>query len=164
MGVVKLGLVAVVLIVLGFAAYVRLAPSDPARWHDDPLAGQRPKDWGGTPEPLGQGALMLTELGGARSFSQPPVAPADVLARLDAIALGTPRTTRLSGSAQSGRITWVTRSALWGFPDYTTATATEAPGGSELLIFARLRFGQGDLGVNAARLRQWLALLSNTNS
>ena len=163
MGALKLGLVAVVLVVLGFAAYVRLAPSDPARWHDDPVAGQRPKDWGGTPEPLGQGAVMLTQLGSARSFSQHTLAPADLLARLDAIALGTPRTTRLSGSAQSGRITWVTRSALWGFPDYITATATEAPEGSELLIFARLRFGEVDLGVNAARLRQWLVSLSNTN-
>ena len=40
MGALKLGLVAVVLVVLGFAAYVRLAPSDPVRWHDDPVAGQ----------------------------------------------------------------------------------------------------------------------------
>ena len=68
MGALKLGLVAVVLVVLGFAAYVRLAPSDPVRWHDDPVAGQRPKDWGGTPEPLGQGAVMLTQLGSARAL------------------------------------------------------------------------------------------------
>jgi hypothetical protein len=86
MGALKLGLVAVVLVVLGFAAYVRLAPSDPVRWHDDPVAGQGPKDWGGTPEPLGQGAVMLTQLGSARSFSQHTLAPADLLARLDAIA------------------------------------------------------------------------------
>ena len=66
MGALKLGLVAVVLVVLGFAAYVRLAPSDPVRWHDDQVAGQGPKDWGGTPEPLGQGAVMLTQLGSAR--------------------------------------------------------------------------------------------------
>jgi hypothetical protein len=45
------------------------------------------------------------------------------LARLDEIALATPRTTRLAGSPDEGRITWITRSALWGFPDYTTAQA-----------------------------------------
>ena len=54
-----------------------------------------------------------------------------------------------------GRITWITRSLLWGFPDYTTAEV-RADG---LYLFARLRFGGGDNGVNAARLRNWLARL-----
>jgi uncharacterized protein (DUF1499 family) len=82
-------------------------------------------------------------------------APADLLARLDAIALATPRTIRLAGSPADGRITWVTRSLLWGFPDYTTAEAR--PDG--LYIHARLRFGRSDLGVNAARLQDWLGRL-----
>ena len=54
--------------------------------------------------------------------------PEDVLARLDAIALQTPRTMRLDGSPEDGLITWVTRSAVFGFPDYTTAAArSEGP-------------------------------------
>jgi len=78
-----------------------------------------------------------------------------MLARLDAIALATPRTRRLAGGVAEGSITWITRSALWGFPDYTTAEV-QADG---LYIFARIRFGGGDGGVNAARLREWQAQL-----
>ena len=82
------------------------------------------------------------------------------LTRLDEIALATPRTTRLAGSPEEGRITWVTRSALWGFPDYTTAQAmTHDVATSGVTLFARSRFGREDLGVNAARLRDWLSRL-----
>jgi len=82
--------------------------------------------------------------------------PAAALARLDAIAMASPRTRRLAGSPAEGRITWISRSRLWGFPDYTTAEAT--PG--RLVIHARQRFGSDDWGVNAARLQDWLAQLS----
>ena len=82
-------------------------------------------------------------------------ASAELLARLDAVALATPRTTRLAGSVEEGRITWVTRSAAWGFPDFTTAEA----GADGLAVEARSRFGQSDMGVNAARLTDWLLQL-----
>lgn len=155
-GYLVLGLLVVL---VAFAAYVRLAPSDPGRWHIDPSAGvpaggqpplSRP---GGTPEILTtpNSALALIEVRGPERVA---------LARLDAIALATPRTTRLAGSPEEGRITWVTRSALWGFPDYTTAQAvTQDAATSEVTILARSRFGRGDMGVNAARLRDWLSRL-----
>lgn len=136
---VWIGLLALVAV----AAYVRLAPSDPARWHVAPRA-EGPA--GAVAKGAGWASLMLAAEQGV---------PEALLARLDAIALATPRTTRLAGSAGEGRITWVTRSALWGFPDYTTAEAR--PDG--LHILARLRFGGGDMGVNAARLRDWLSRL-----
>lgn len=120
-----------------FAGYVRLAPSDPARWH---VAPHSDGPWGVVVPAEGSATLRLES-----------TAARDLLARLDAVALATPRTTRLSGSVDEGRITWVTRSALWGFPDYTTAEAR--PDG--LYILARLRFGRGDMGVNAARLETW---------
>ena len=130
-------------VVPGFAAYVRLAPSDPARWHvavtvDGPAGEVQAGD--------GWGRLRLGPDRGT---------PSALLARLDAVALATPRTQRLAGSVEEGRITWITRSALWGFPDYTTAEVH--PDGVHVL--ARLRFGGGDLGVNAARLRDWLSRL-----
>jgi uncharacterized protein (DUF1499 family) len=129
--------------IVAFAAYVRLAPSDPARWHVAVTAE-------GPPDVVvaGEGSASL-RLDGERG------APADLLARLDAVALAHPRSTRLAGSVEEGRITWITRSKLWGFPDYTTAEAR--PDG--LHIYARVRFGGGDLGVNAARLRAWLLRL-----
>lgn len=138
-------IVTLALLVAGGAGYVRLAPSDPARWHLAP------------PADLFQGLQpgQVKPLEGAAVLILPAEDPAALLARLDAVALATPRTRRLAGSPDEGRITWITRSALWGFPDYTTAEAT--PQG--LRLYARLRFGRSDMGVNAARLRDWLARL-----
>ncbi|HLQ20343.1 MAG TPA: DUF1499 domain-containing protein [Tabrizicola sp.] len=133
---------------VAFAAYVRLAPSDPGRWHVSPsLYGW---DHGG---PWDQ--VVAMEGGASLRLSSSVGAPEALLERLDAVALATPRTTRLAGSVAEGRITWVTRSALWGFPDYTTAEARE----DGLYLYSRLRFGRGDMGVNAARLAAWLGAL-----
>jgi uncharacterized protein (DUF1499 family) len=119
---------------LGMAA-VRLAPVDPARWHVA-VEAEEDRDMAG-------GAVR--------------VIPAEdgMLTRLDAIAQATPRTSRIAGSPEEGRITWQTRSLIWGFPDYTTAEVSDG----RLKIFARLRFGQSDLGVNRARLEAWLSQL-----
>lgn len=145
MGMV-LGLVA--LIVLGFAAYVRLAPSDPARWHVSPVA-DAPAD-----------CTVRAGRGEARATCAYDLAPTDTLAQLDAVAMATPRTTRLAGSVEEGRITWVTRSALWGFPDYTTAEVRADGAGTRIDLWARLRFGGDDMGVNAARLAGWLGQMA----
>ena len=131
---------------LGLMAYVRLAPSDPAVWDVPPAI----YGWDhGTPFDT-----VIAQTGGASlRLSSATGDPAQHLARLDAIAMATPRTTRLAQS--DTRITWITRSALWGFPDYTTAEVR--PDG--LYIYARLRFGSSDMGVNAARLNDWLSRL-----
>lgn len=141
---------AFLILVAGGMAWVRLAPDDPARWHgaafpivsaaSDPVAL------------LPGGALAVVRLPGASAV--------DALARLDAVALATPRTRRLAGSAAEGRITWVTRSAFFGFPDYTTAVAKADGNDTTLTIYARLRYGRRDFGVNAARLRDWLARMA----
>lgn len=136
-----------VLIVLGFGLYVRLAPSDPARWHVAPSPAT-PAD-----------CSVQQGTGDARTTCTRPGGAAQLLARLDEIAMATPRTTRLAGSPEEGRITWITRSALWGFPDYTTAEAAPDGTGTRLTLHARLRFGSSDMGVNAARLRDWLSRL-----
>ena len=129
-------------IVAGFWLYVRLAPSTPAQWHR-PIADAAPLPPGQVQASTGAARLHLSGDGAA------------LLAALDAVAQQTPRTTRLAGSVAEGRITWVTRSRLWGFPDYTTAETR--PDG--LYVFARLRFGREDMGVNAARLAAWAARL-----
>ncbi len=144
---IRFALIAVfVLICVG--AWVRLAPSNPADWHEDPVTNATPD------------CNVIPGTGEARAACLLPGTPAEVLARLDAVALATPRTIRLAGSADTGRITWITRSRLWGFPDYTTAAASAAPEGARLDIHARLRFGTDDTGVNAARLTDWLARLA----
>ena len=70
-----------------------------------------------------------------------------------------PRTKVLAGSVAEGKITYVTRTRIAGFPDLTTVTLTQLPatGKSTLQIYARLRFGKADLGVNKARVRDWVA-------
>ncbi len=143
--------IAVVVVVAAAAAWVRLAPSDPGRWHVDP--GQ------GTAAP---GAVVRGR-GEARAAVVIAAPPEAALARADAVAMATPRTRRLAGSPAEGRITWVTRSALWGFPDYTTAAARPDPAGTRIDLHARLRFGGDDLGVNARRLEDWLARLGGLN-
>ena len=46
-----------------------------------------------------------------------------------------------------------------GFPDYITAEVAPTAEGTRLDIFSRQRFGSSDMGVNAARLRNWLSQL-----
>jgi uncharacterized protein (DUF1499 family) len=128
----------VLLAVLGFALWVRLAPSEPARWHVS----------------IGDG--------GNRDFANAAIrtiaaAPGD-MSRLDRIIRATPRTTLLAGTPEEGMITYVTRSRLWGFPDYTTVEAR--PG--QIILHGRQRFGTSDWGVNRARIEAWLAALAAT--
>lgn len=144
------GVILIVLatLVAGLAAYVRLAPTNPDRWH-----ASLPMDGDATCEVVpARGSASV-----ACILAEPPE---DLLGRLDAIALATPRTVRLAGSPESGRITWVTRSRLWGFPDYTTAQVSATCTGTRIDIFARLRFGGDDMGFNAARLRLWFDALT----
>lgn len=109
-------------------AYVRLAPSDPARWH-------RPVEQRADAT-RGNGAVRV-EIGDSATLD-----------RLDAAMRDLPRTEVLAGSVAEERITYVTRSRVFGFPDYTTIELADG----ELRAFGRARFGLSDLGVNAARL------------
>lgn len=132
-----LGLVVLVAAVM---VYIRMAPSDAEAWHVTP--GET--EVGAYPE--------------AGSFTEVRAVTADgaeVLAQIDRIAMATPRTRRLAGSVDEGMITYVTRSRIMGFPDYTTVRLTggDAP---RIAIHARQRFGQSDLGVNRARVQAWL--------
>ncbi|MFP4328605.1 MAG: DUF1499 domain-containing protein [Paracoccaceae bacterium] len=126
----------VILVGLGGLAWIRLAPSDPLRWHVAPAVTDDAD--------LPDGAKRRVTGAGP-----------EALARLDAIARATPRTAVLAGSVAEGMVTYVTRSRLFGFPDYTTVQRA----GDDLLIHARQRFGRSDMGVNRARLDDWLRRL-----
>jgi len=126
-------LLAAIVVLMG---YIRLAPSDPATWHRPPAVEENAD--------LPGGAMRLVR-----------PASATTLARLDALVRATPRTKVLAGSVQDGMITYVTRSRVMGFPDYTTVALDD----DALRIHGRLRFGRSDLGVNAARIDGWLEAL-----
>ncbi len=121
------------LVIVPFGLYVRLAPSDPDTWHAMPEAI--------TERDLAGGAMRVVGAG------------EDGLARLDAIIRAEPRTRVLAGSLEDGKITYVTRSQLWGFPDYTTMRLSD----KQIELYSRLRFGQSDMDVNAERLDRWLS-------
>lgn len=130
--------------------WVRVAPVDVTRWHVDMSAPGF--------APPANAAVFCPKAGDqpAPDLSDPKA----TLAALDAIAMATPRTTRLSGSPAEGRITWITRSLIFGFPDYTTAAVLTGPEGApRFCVIARQGFGSYDWGVNAARLKGWLKTL-----
>lgn len=135
-------------ILAGLQVYIRLSTVDPAEWHID-LVTARPASLVPFPSP------EITVQEGAAFVDLTPADSQATLTKLAEIAASTPRTTIFAGSVTEGHITWQTCSLLWGFPDYTTAQIT--PQG--LTLYARLRFGKGDMGVNAARLKDWLGQL-----
>lgn len=120
---------AVLAMVIGF---IRLAPSDPALWHKMPRYAK---------DEVFPGAV----------FRIVPAGP-DGLAQFNEAALATPRTKVLNGTVPAGMVTYVTRSLVFGFPDYTTAQQD----GDVLKVFGRSRFGRRDFGVNRARVDAWL--------
>ena len=133
-GVAGIGVVLVVLAAI--SAYVRLAPADTTRWHQMPD--------GITDRDVEGGAMRVVEAGEG-GFE-----------RLHEIILASPRTKVFAGSTGDGMITYVSRSRVFGFPDYTTVRDM----GGRLEIYGRLRFGKSDLGVNAARIDGWLQALA----
>ena len=134
---------------------VRFAPDIPARWHVSVATTD-----------IGQAGPCVDQIKtvhlGARATCLLDRSPAAVLASLNAIALNTPRTKRLAGQPSDLRITWVSRSRIIGFPDYVTAEVAASGSGTRLDIFSRQRYGDGDAGVNAARLTAWLTALDQT--
>ncbi|WP_435231714.1 DUF1499 domain-containing protein [Pseudopelagicola sp. nBUS_20] len=117
-------------------AYIRFVPSDPAKWHVAPkLAGD---------QIFNNGAVRVVLIG------------KDGLRRLVKVVEDDPRSQILVGSTEEGMITFISRSRIVGFPDYTTVLQD----GEKLVMLARSRFGRKDFGINAERLDRWIDALS----
>jgi len=138
----------VLMIVVSGLVYIRMAPDDVALVHVAPPTGAEP----GVPV-IGQGsALFVTDY---------DATPEQMWRAVQQVILSTPRTNYLAGSAKDGMITYVTRSMVFGFPDYTTVAVTQNEQGSRVTLFGRLRYGRSDFGVNAKRLRGWVKALKS---
>lgn len=124
----------ILLLLAGALIYIRVAGHDRDHWHQMP----------GTVEQREFKAGVMRVVG------------SDALARLHEIILATPRTEVLAGTVEEGMITYITRSAIIGFPDYTTIRQAEL----QIEIYGRLRFGRSDLGVNGKRIDRWLGALA----
>ncbi|MFY0691178.1 MAG: DUF1499 domain-containing protein [Paracoccaceae bacterium] len=131
----------------GLMGFVRLAPLDPAQLTVDPETAQAPP---------GSGHFLLR----AGGDMEPPVfamSARDLGAKLEQVILSTPRTSRLSGTLEEGVASYVTRSALWGFPDIASVRVIDTGDGRATFnILSRARFGGYDWGMNEARVRGWI--------
>lgn len=114
-------------VIAGFG-FIRFAPTDVARWH----------------KPVGD----AESTNGAGWSARVIPASSDLLSDLHQGMLALERTELVAGSVTDGRLTYITRSKLVGFPDYTTIEQD----GDQIKLYARLRFGRSDLGVNGKRL------------
>lgn len=148
--IAKLFVAVLALVVMGFALYVRLAPSDPVVWNVDPLTVAKPST---------ANSFLLRPVDSDASGEVYQTTPRGLLAAFDAVARAAPRTTVLAGSVEEGQITYLTRSVWWGFPDFTSVRAVPDRDGARLAIFARARFGEYDFGANRARTLNWMSKL-----
>jgi hypothetical protein len=117
-----------IMAVVAGLAYIRLAPVDVARWH----------------KPIGDADNSDGEGWSARVVQASPGKLSDIHQTM----LKLPRTQLVAGSVGDGRLTYITRSKWMGFPDFTTVEQAD----SHIKLYARLRFGRSDLGVNGKRL------------
>lgn len=137
-------------IFVALIVYVRLAPNDAGTVHVQAQV-RGPGDY-----PSADGFIAVRQI---------TAAPSDVLKVIAQAAMDTDRTTVLAGTVDDGMITFVTRSKVVGFPDYTTVSIipSETDGldnaGPLLMINARLRYGKSDMGVNKRRVQSWLSAL-----
>lgn len=139
-------------LLLCVSSYARLAPVDEARWHVDPERAPvtRPSSsWRAgppqSPTPFDRSVLPF------------PFNPSDLARAIDRAAMAEPRARRLSASADGLWTTYEHRSAMMGFPDYTSVKISgSADRHSELVIFGRSRFGRSDFGVNRQRIDRWI--------
>lgn len=127
---------ALAVLFIAFAVWVRIAPTDPAIWHVNPAEASRPTspNWAEAdrviPVPLETVAARIAERARAEG------------ARL------------IAGDESYG--TWEARTRLMRYPDYVSIRLTAEAEGTRVQAFSRSRFGYGDGGVNRARLRRWV--------
>ena len=133
--------------VIVLMAYIRLAPSDPAVWHQDPEAASstgKPNEYRLT----GNLAIILI------------IAAPDLAALVDELIEAQPRVVRLAGNPSTLMMTYVQRSMSVGYPDYITFKISPMDEDRfKLEILSRSRFGHSDLGVNKLRVEQWVGLI-----
>lgn len=159
---------AVMVAFVGSVVGIRMLDHDAERWHVDPVTAPKPS----TPNSYraGDGPAALFD----RDVPVYPVDAATLSAAWDRMIQEQLRIEvladdRLSGEESNrvmeGIVTYVQRSAVFGFPDYISVrfvSAGKSDDGqlsSTLVVFSRSRLGQSDLGVNGKRVNAWLDAL-----
>ena len=146
---IKLVVLVAIGLVLAGMAWVRMAPDDPARWHEDPRLVQRPAS---------PNAHLVRMVGGDAMPIVYQMTPDALAQAVHDVALAD-GAQLLAGRVQDGHMTFVSRTRWMGWPDYTSVLIEPAGDGAMLLAFARARYGHSDLGFNRARLDRWQTAL-----
>lgn len=136
---------------------VRTATHDVTEWHVDPLTFVDPT----TPNFYRVGPSERMSM---RPQIESPVyvgSPQLLSEAFDTFVMGQPRVQRVSPSAEAAIaeawVTYVQTTPQIGFPDYISARFIDnGDGTSRIVLISRSRFGHGDLGVNEARVKEWL--------
>lgn len=129
-----------------FILYVRFSSVNIEKWHLDPL---EVKDVS-----LKSGFLYLPKDGDeiSKVFNIPSEILIDKLTKVLAS-----NSKLLTGDLTNEYATYVSRSLFFGFPDYSSIRVIDLEDDkSQLAIYARLRFGNSDFGVNKRRVLKWL--------
>lgn len=153
----KLFLMVLVLagLIFGYLGFflVSTVAHDPKIWHIDPLKiaqSDSPNDYRVAPEnatkqPIDRVAPVYDE----RAMILAQAWDDFVLSQMD--------TVRIAGLPSELLMTYVQRTPRLKFPDYITVQFIERDDGlTTIAIYSRSRYGQGDMGVNKARVDTWL--------
>lgn len=150
------------LFLAGIAGYViRTVPHTPIeKWHLDPTTAETPSSpntFRAAPESVGSDVVRVDMVLGTYSLS-----PKELARTLEAHVIRQRDTIRIAGSPNELWLTYVQRSERMRFPDYISVMTREnADGQTEIAIFSRSRFGYGDMGVNEARVRDYVSVLAD---
>jgi uncharacterized protein (DUF1499 family) len=88
------------------------------------------------------------------------MAPSELLARLEQVALAEPNVTKLPHAPNRDLVArFVQRTRLMRYPDTIDIEVFPAGAGSTLAVYSRSLIGAKDFGVNRARVARWLAAL-----
>ncbi|HWA50254.1 MAG TPA: DUF1499 domain-containing protein [Dongiaceae bacterium] len=94
----------------------------------------------------------------------PPIYSAsvhEVRAAWEKVLSREPRVKELHRDLQAMQIDYVQRSLVWRFPDIITIRFIPiGENKTTIAIYSRSVYGQGDFGVNKARIRAWVAKLN----
>lgn len=140
-------IIAIVVFSIVFGSmYVRLAPVDLSNIHV-PAQERAPGNY--------------TDKGGFTAARVITKSPEDMMAAINRVILKTPRTERVAGDIGTEVMTYRSRSAIIGFPDFATVSFVRNSDHSLMIIKSGLVYGIMDGGVNERRVKQWIEQLGD---
>jgi len=133
-------------------------PSDPPRFaHAGTIPANGGRDLGYPAAFAEDQRACCADLAPARIARDPPAA----YALVETTAAGMPRWTITRRDPAAGELEAVAESVVFGFQDDVIVRVRPDPaGGSRVDVRSKSRDGQGDLGANAARIRDFLNVLA----